>query len=560
LSLDSENVLNYSVRILVVFVVSVLFSSCASNVPPSGGPEDKEPPSVLRTVPENKELNFKSNLVEIEFSEYVNRSSVLQNIVIQPLTRQEYSWSGTSLKIHFVELLKDSTTYSISIQNDFTDLQQNKPLSPISIAFSTGPCIDSAKIYGKIIGTVPDGVQIFAYKLSIEDTCNPQTTNPNYSTRLSSDGSFSLESISDGKYRLFAIKDELSNNLFDIGQDMFSIAPKDVDAKHYVSDSIQFKICQSDYFQRADITDVKSNSLQELQIQFTKEVVMKSISILSFEVLDSLNSTIIPVQSILKSKGNQKEITLILSTPLDAKKKYSFDLQNIDSSLLDINLFPVQSSTSKFYFLPRNTEYLKKNALILISKTDSIQNISTNDSLEVIVSKPISNSGTITYSLNSGKKFSLLTESNNRNFFSIPFSSFSNDSWNSITVEIQDSEQFLDTTIVIRVRTQDIRNFGKIKGTILNNFNKSQVILTLKSNKRNGKEYSIITSENEFLFENIEEGSYSLEIVEDSDKNGEYSCGNLNPFQHCEKVSMFPTIFEVKARWSIDKVSITIPK
>lgn len=485
---------------------------------------------------------------------------MLQNIVIQPRTVQEYSWKGTILKIHFLEPLRDSTTYSLSISNDFTDLQQNKPSSPISLAFSTGKTIDSAKIYGKIIGTFPEGVQIFAYKLGASDTCNPQWRFPDYNKRIASDGSFSFESISDGTYRLFAIKDELSNSLYDVGQDMFSVAPGDVRAQHFVTDSIRFKICPADYFQEAKVLDIIGVSTQEIEIQFSKEVLISTISNETFNVFDSTTSEKIPVLSVGKTKHAQKEVTLVFEKPLLTEKKYGFTLSNNTKLFKDVHSFVVPSNDSIFYFSPRNSPYETKNFIASVSKKDSVQNLQFTDSLEIILAKPLSKSGTIELKTQSGQKQSLMNNPNIRTYFTIPFSNFTNDVWNPIVIEIKDKEFQFDTTFTINLKTQDIRNFGKIKGTISRKNMNTPIILTLSSTKRNGKIYKQIISGSEFTFEHVEEGSYTLEIIIDEDKDGAFSCGRLEPFEHCEKVILFPTIFEVKPRWTIDKVLITIPE
>jgi hypothetical protein len=544
----------------VLFVVCIVFSACASNIPPSGGPEDKEPPTVIKTYPENRQVSFKESTIEIEFSEYVNRGSVLQNVVIQPRTVHEYSWKGTILKIHFLEPLRDSTTYSLSISNDFTDLQQNKPNSPISLAFSTGNTIDSAKIYGKIVGAFPEGVQIFAYKLGSADTCNPKHRFPDYNKRIASDGSFSFESISDGTYRLFAIKDELSNSLFDERQDMFSVAPGDVKAQHFVADSIRFRICPADYFQEASVLEVKGISTQEVEIQFSKEVFISTISKETFNVFDSTTSEKIPILSVGKTKHAQKEVTLVFEKPLLADKKYGYTLSNTAKQFKDVHSFVVPSKDSAIYFSPRSSPYETNNFIASVSKKDSIQNLQLTDSLEIILAKPLSLNATIELKTQSGQKQSLLKNPSIRTYFSVPFFEFINDVWNPIVVEIKDKELQFDTTLTMNLKTQDIRNFGKIKGSIVKSNSSTPIILTLTSSKRNGKTYKQIVTNQDFSFDNIEEGAYTMEIVVDEDNDGAFSCGKLEPFSYCEKVISHPTIFEVKPRWTIDKVIIKIPE
>lgn len=544
-----------------MFVVCITTIGCAS-IPPrlGGGPEDKEPPKVIRTFPENRSVSFKESKIEIEFSEFVNRGSVLQNILIQPRTKQEYTWSGRTLKINFIEPLRDSTTYSVTIGNDIQDMNQNKATAPISLAFSTGSTIDSSKIYGKIIGVFPEGVQIFAYKLDSQDSCSPQHRFPDYNKRIASDGTFSFESIANGRYRLFAIKDELSNNLFDIGQDMFSVAPVDISAKQFVADSIIFRVCPAEYFLRAKMLDVKGVSSQEIEVQFSKEVLIGTVSAETFSILDSATNEPMKILSVNKTKHSQKEVTLVVEKPFTENRKYGISLKNTSKSFLDVHNFEVPIQDTLLYFTTRNSLYPNKNSISSISKKDSSVNNSFSDSLEIVLAKPLSNLATILYSTDKKEYVSLITNPLIRNYFSIPFKNFINNQWNVTSIQIKDPVILLDTTVVLSLQTMDNRNYGKIKGTIERNKENIPILVYLNSTKRNGKNYQFTVIENTFSFENLEEGSYTMEIVVDRDKNGIFSCGNITPFLYCEKVFKHLTIFEVKPRWSIDKVILTIPE
>ena len=550
-----------TVRILLLFVVSLAIVGCAS-IPGrlGGGPEDKEPPSVVRTYPENRSVSFKESTIEIEFSEYVNRGSVLQNIVIQPRTKQEYSWKGSILKIHFIEPLQDSTTYSVTIGNDVMDMNQNKATAPISLAFSTGSIIDSAKIYGKIIGVFPEGVQIFAYKFGSEDTCNPQFRLPDYNKRIASDGTFSFESIANGRYRLYAMKDELSNNLFDVGQDMFSVAPLDITARHFVSDSIVFRICPAEYFLRGKMVDVKGVSEQEIEVQFSKEVLIGTVSSENFSILDSATLEPLQILSINKTKHSQKEVTIVVDKPFVENRRYGISLNNSSKQFKDVHHFDIPTQDSLLFFSSRNSVFSKRNTLTTVSKKDSSINVSFSDSLEILLAQPISLKGTVSYSFQNNEKKSLIINPSIRNYFSIPLNNLVNNQWNSLSIECKDSSTNLDTTLRLSLQSVDNRNFGKIKGTIERKSNNIPLLIYLNSTKRNGKNYQFTVTENTFTFENLEEGSYSMEIVVDTDRNGIFSCGSINPFQYCEKVIKHPTIFEIKPRWSIDKVLLKIPE
>ena len=88
--------MNYLSGLTKICLVMLLFSllSCATPLAPTGGPTDKEGPSIIRTVPQNLRTGVNSQRVEIEFSEYVNRNSLSSNLQIEPDIGIDYrlSW------------------------------------------------------------------------------------------------------------------------------------------------------------------------------------------------------------------------------------------------------------------------------------------------------------------------------------------------------------------------------------------------------------------------------------------------------------------------------------
>ena len=53
------------------FFYILLLWGCANQTTPTGGPKDETPPRLLRSVPANKERNFKGKNIELVFDETV---------------------------------------------------------------------------------------------------------------------------------------------------------------------------------------------------------------------------------------------------------------------------------------------------------------------------------------------------------------------------------------------------------------------------------------------------------------------------------------------------------
>src|SRR5213593_152157 len=93
-------------------LAAMLIVSCAGQVLPSGGPPDTTPPTIIRTMPDSNAVHVEQNRVELEFSKYVDRSTVEQSIFISPYVgKLEFDWSGTEVTVNFSQPLKKNTTY-----------------------------------------------------------------------------------------------------------------------------------------------------------------------------------------------------------------------------------------------------------------------------------------------------------------------------------------------------------------------------------------------------------------------------------------------------------------
>jgi hypothetical protein len=58
-------------RTAVYLVIVLLLHSCASQVAPTGGPEDETPPEVVRATPSNLTTHFDASKIILTFNEFI---------------------------------------------------------------------------------------------------------------------------------------------------------------------------------------------------------------------------------------------------------------------------------------------------------------------------------------------------------------------------------------------------------------------------------------------------------------------------------------------------------
>ncbi|WP_341476670.1 Ig-like domain-containing protein, partial [Salinibacter ruber] len=142
-----------------------LLVSCANPQAPSGGPRDSTPPSVVQTRPVQDTVNVSTDVgaLRVEFSEYVERSTLSQALSITPTFEQrpQFSWDGRAVEIQFPSALRDSTTYIFTFGTTLSDARGVSLETPITVAFSTGERINRGQIEGRVVngpsGTTQQG-------------------------------------------------------------------------------------------------------------------------------------------------------------------------------------------------------------------------------------------------------------------------------------------------------------------------------------------------------------------------------------------------------------------
>lgn len=223
---------NIIYNLLIYFFFVLYFFGCANQLPPTGGDDDTLPPKVLKIFPSPNTLNYNGKKISIEFSEYVDRRSFKEALYIspKPLGELNFNWSGTEVEIDFGKDLLKNTTYSVVVGKGLKDIHNNSITAPIQFAFSTGSLIDNGKISGRVFSQKPDNLMIFAYKnKGIDDSLlNPMKQFPDFYIQVDGNNKFYFDHLPIGKFRLFALKDNNKNLLYDEGADEIAVLNNDI--------------------------------------------------------------------------------------------------------------------------------------------------------------------------------------------------------------------------------------------------------------------------------------------------------------------------------------------
>lgn len=164
-----------------LFSVSLVFIQCQCSDGPTEPPKDTTRPTVLSTLPVANAVDIPINdSVVIYFSEKILSSSITTTTVSVANSTPTVSVSDSVVVIKFTATLNYSTTYTVIVSTDVTDLSGNKLASSFTFSFTTEA--DPTTIPPVVVSTYPTNAgKIVSIDDSITVTftkaINPATLN-----------------------------------------------------------------------------------------------------------------------------------------------------------------------------------------------------------------------------------------------------------------------------------------------------------------------------------------------------------------------------------------------
>lgn len=218
------------VVVMAIFGPLMFVHSCANTTQaPTGGKKDTIPPVIIdiKPYPGTTNVPVHGTKIYFEFNEYVTIKNA-RNIVLSPPQQKpvKAKLHKRGVTVTFEEDLDPETTYTISFVDAIADNNEGNMFPGYTYAFSTGDQIDSMMI----TGTVQDcnnlkpmkGATVLLYKNHADSAIFLE--RPYAVTKTDDWGYFVLPFIKDTLYRLYALKDDAGNNIYDPDADLVAFA------------------------------------------------------------------------------------------------------------------------------------------------------------------------------------------------------------------------------------------------------------------------------------------------------------------------------------------------
>jgi len=201
----------------LVFIAVLLVAGCAKTGPPRGGEVDRTAPTVLQSHPPADAVGVSvGQVIEIEFSEAMDRRRTEEAVFVSPAAGTRYGWQDRRLTLELAGGLQSDRTYVVTVGTDARDVRGNRLESSYTFAFATGEQLSRGRLHGVVLkgGEPAAGVHVWAYDMGRFDG-RMGYDDPEYQTQTGRDGTYELLRLSAGTYRVVAFTDANRNGRYD---------------------------------------------------------------------------------------------------------------------------------------------------------------------------------------------------------------------------------------------------------------------------------------------------------------------------------------------------------
>jgi uncharacterized protein (DUF2141 family) len=536
---------------LLLMVIAFFVFSCAKEIAPSGGPQDKEPPVLISAEPAGGTTSFVSDRIIFLFDEYFTLKNPSQTIFFNPLTGDEitYRVKGKKLIVFLPDSLRDNQTYSLEMSDAVADFNEGNLLPSVSYKFATGDYLDSLSIHGKVIeassAEAKENVNVYLF-LPDSDSLLLKKQFAYFATTTTG-GHFQFSNLPAGEYYLMALQDDDNNHVFSAPEEMPGFYENMVSAVRWqVNDSVWSNVVQLDkplvVFQEQDsiqkIVKVQRVAKGLQQIIFGLPVETADVVVVDEEVADSVFTTLNDSRDTLSvwfagQKADFARIAVIadgqvldtVSLTLKLTGRLSAGDQQFPLKIKPLHVF---DGSRVHHF---DTLRVISSIPIREINSDSIFVIHHEDTLlKTIVFSPLNPlEMSVLFDKYPDQKYSVI---------------FAKGAVTDQFTNVSDSTEFM-------IHTTDTNYYGKVV-IQFEEFSGGCHVIEILSGKGHKYVSAYTDIQEAYVIENIIPGEYVVRMIFDNNCNGKWDSGIFNMRRQPEKVVRLPGRSVVKSNWETE--------
>ena len=550
----------------------LIFSpSCANTTtPPSGGPKDTIPPVLVKHYPLSGDTMVTRHKTQISltFDEFVVVKDVQSLFLSPPLEKApKYRIRNKSVIVYFESDLDSNKTYTLDVTNAIADNNEGNMYPGYALVFSTGKNIDSMMITGIVqdCNTLMPvkGATVMLYKDHSDSAIFKK--RPDAAIKTDDWGFFCLRNIQDTVYRMYAIKDENNNNIYDPDNELVAFVDTLVRPAAKVNDTLPElkKYLMTDTAAcLARHTEYELNLFKEVpskQMIVNSERIGERTAYITFMApyarIDSIWITDLPQEKLITQFNLEQDSleiwvndpnvlpdTLLLNVDYLKTDTLGQLVPTVDqikltkprqiglakSSKKDIK----KEDTTTVFTIDAKPENIEQYGFVIEFSYPLVE--SAFDSLEFRYINPKQQEATDTYTVTQDslnlRKYVVRPSSKllpgYEYFLKVPARKF------------KDINGFYNDSSEVKVSLPNDDKLSSLN-LVLNNVRNKYIIDLLNEKRDQVIRSFIVEQDTVLLFPYIKAGKYSIRITEDLNRNGLVDTGNLLEGKQPEKVKFY---------------------
>jgi len=446
---------------------------------------------------------------------------------------------GKSLKIEFQDTLQDLTTYTINFGSSIKDITEGNVLENFSYVFSTGPYLDSLIMEGKVFNAETNKPEKETLVLIYSDLSDSVvvTERPDYFTKTEENGSFRIQNLKKGTYKLVALKDINFNLQFDLPSELIG----------FHSEPVQLNDSSNSY-EISVFTDEPS----ELKLTGYKPDKPGKVILTYNSPLSKFDIKAYPVEVNQFYLNKRKDSVFVWLSSVYTRKTRLVCTAN--SSISD---------SIKINFRMSLPDSSRKNQLkpIFKRKTSSITEVTKDLPFSIKFNRPvkvIANNKFKLYrdSLLIGQELTFVKDSTDPTRVLMACSLESGFTYKLLVLPkaVTDIYEFYNDSLSFQLNRLKNNELGSIKLDFTGGVTNRRYILNIYNvNGAVRVRDSFVAGEiKEMHFRGLKPGQYKIVVIEDEHENGKWDTGNYFKHRQPERKIFYEHDIELRANWEFE--------
>ncbi len=506
--------------------------------------------------PRPNELNFTSKEIRIKFNKYMVERTVESSLYFPPFDLKDLkiSWSGAEIKIRVEKPYQENRTYILTIGAGSEDSRGNYLGKAYNIVFSTGSTIDTGMVVGNVYAPKPKPYTVAAYRITPEiDTLRPDVNLPRYVTQSNDSGSYSLQGLADGKYRLICFDDQLRNYMYAPQLDLYASATHDVvvTKNEPTVNNVDFIVAKEDTSHPQLYSAALAND-GLLLLKFSEPIDTSYMLPSYFVVRDSATGDTLPADFAARLASNDYNIVVRTAKPVRFHRKY---FVTVTDSVRDLQHNRMSASSNTVVIEPDST--LARVNPYYFSFPDSSRGITAYDTMLcqfVIPSmKGVPTDPHVSLLDSAGTVMKGLVARESNSMFGVDLMKLASQQW--YTLELAYRSDTKDSVVKRRFMTIDSTSLGEMEGTAMPLIPGKRIVVAAQ--KEGGKAFYILAdAKGKFDLNRIPSGTYTVRAYVKHGRGMEYYNGRSYPFKFAEPFGVYQGSVKIRARWTTEGIVI----